>query len=175
MLKTCVVYKSKYGATERYAKWLSGILKCEMIAHRDLSINRLNDYDIIVYGGGVYAGMISGISYLKKNILKLQDKKIICFAVGAMPLDEKMVKELEKNNLKEKLSNIPLYYCRGELDESKLGFIHKKLIGFIKKMGGDNPIGKAIVSEDGVNDWIDIKYLEPVIRQERKLRETENR
>ncbi|WP_373713984.1 hypothetical protein [Streptococcus sp.] len=36
-------------------------------------------YDTIVLGGGLYASGIAGLSFLKKNIKQLSNKKLFCF------------------------------------------------------------------------------------------------
>lgn len=39
--------------------------------------------------------------FLKKHFNQLRDKKIIVFAVGASPYDDKVMAELKERNLKE--------------------------------------------------------------------------
>ena len=74
-----ILYQSKYGATKRYAEWLSEEtgFKCKETKKAD--INEIIEYDSIILGGGIYASGIAGLSFLKKNINKLADKKIIVF------------------------------------------------------------------------------------------------
>ena len=59
-----VIYKSKYGATERYAKWIAEDLGCEAIPAKEAKLKRIRDYDMLIFGGGLYAGTIGGISKL---------------------------------------------------------------------------------------------------------------
>ena len=54
-------------------------------------VANLLNYDVIILGGGVYASGIAGLQFLKKNIGQLTDKKIVVFAVGASPYDEKAI------------------------------------------------------------------------------------
>lgn len=56
-MKTVVIYKSRYGHTEKYAKWLSEKLNADLLFEasqiKGLDFSR---YDNIIYGGGLYAG-----------------------------------------------------------------------------------------------------------------------
>ena len=83
MSKILIMYQSKYGATKKYAEWLSEDLSCDLIETKKADINKIKEYDTIILGGGIYASGIAGISFLKKNYEKLADKKIVVFAVGA--------------------------------------------------------------------------------------------
>ena len=72
-MKTIVVYKTKYGSTKAYAEWISEELGADVIDVKDADINKLSEYDAIVYGGGLYAEVINGVSIITKNLDKLKD------------------------------------------------------------------------------------------------------
>ena len=63
-----ILYQSKYGATKRYADWLSEETGFQCIETRKADINEIVTYDAIILGGGLYASGIAGLSFLKKNI-----------------------------------------------------------------------------------------------------------
>ena len=63
-MKSIVVYESKYGSTERYAKWIGEELGCRGSNISEVSLEELLTYDNIVFGGWLHAGTIKG---LKKN------------------------------------------------------------------------------------------------------------
>ena len=108
-----ILYQSKYGATKRYAEWLSEEtgFKCKETKKAD--INEIIEYDSIILGGGIYDSGIAGLSFLKKNINKLADKKIIVFCCGASPYEENAFQQIKEHNMKDNLSDIPVFYCRG--------------------------------------------------------------
>ena len=85
MERTVVIYKSKYGATQKYAQWIGEELCCPVFGIDDFSKARLADYDNIIYGGGVQAGGIKEFDRFKKWIKPLvgqPEKKIVVFAVA---------------------------------------------------------------------------------------------
>ena len=86
-----ILYKSKYGATKQYAEWIAEEtgFSCFQIDKAD--INEVARKDVIILGGGVYASGIACIPFLKKNIGKLKEKKIIVYACGASPFEESAV------------------------------------------------------------------------------------
>ena len=71
-----ILYKSKYGATKKYAEWIAERTGFSCIRTEEADIKRLSEFDTIILGGGIYASGIAGLSFLKKNIGKLNGKKI---------------------------------------------------------------------------------------------------
>ena len=72
-MKTIVVYKSKYGTAEQYAKWIAEELDCDIKELGEIRARDLEPYEGIIFGGGVHAGGIEGIdNFIKmvKPILK---------------------------------------------------------------------------------------------------------
>jgi len=53
-----VIYKSRYGSTKAYAKWIAEELGCEAVEAKTVKAEDLERYDTIVYGGGLYAEMV---------------------------------------------------------------------------------------------------------------------
>jgi menaquinone-dependent protoporphyrinogen IX oxidase len=170
MNKIIVLYQSKYGATKKYADWLKEELACDLLETKKASIEIVDKYDVIILGGGLYASGIAGLSFLKKYYNKLKDRKIIVFAVGASPYDEKAFNAVKEHNLKGELANIPLVYLRGAWNEEKMTFIDRTLCNMLKKSVAKKdqsklePWEKALLEAAGKScDWTDKKYLEPII------------
>ena len=92
-----ILYQSKYGATKRYAEWLSEETGFKCIETKKADINEIIAYDPIILGGGIYASGIAGLSFLKKNINKLTDKKIIVFCCGASPYEENAFLQIKEH------------------------------------------------------------------------------
>ena len=68
MERTIVIYKSKYGATDKYAAWIGEELNCPVVELGDFDKKTIDNYDNIIYGGGVHAGGIRGWDDFKKII-----------------------------------------------------------------------------------------------------------
>lgn len=73
--KTAVIYKSKYGSTKKYAQWIAEELGADLMETDKTKLSALQNYDVIVYGGGLYAGGVSGISLVTKNFSSIMDKE----------------------------------------------------------------------------------------------------
>jgi len=69
-MDTVVIYKSNYGFTEAYAKWLAEDLGAELLQADRVKPAYLQKYQTIIYGGGLYASGINGIELLTKNFEK---------------------------------------------------------------------------------------------------------
>ena len=98
-----IIYGSKYGTTEQYAKELSNRLNIEAIEYEN--VNNINDYDTIIYLGGLYAGGVLGMSKTLKKLNDISNKRIFIITVGlADPNDELNINQI-KNGMKKQLSN----------------------------------------------------------------------
>ena len=159
-----ILYQSKYGATKRYADWLSEETGFQCIETRKADINEIVTYDAIILGGGLYASGIAGLSFLKKNISKLTGKKIIVFCCGASPYEENAFQQIKEHNLKDNLADISLFYCRGAWDMKAMSFKDRTLCNLLrkavaKKDPSDYEIWEKALMAAGDNkcDWTDKK------------------
>lgn len=171
MSKGVILYQSKYGATKKYADWLKEETGYDCIETKSAKVAVVQKYDVIVLGGGVYASGIAGLSFLKKNIGSLSDKKIAVFAVGASPYDEKAITQIKEMHFKNALSNVPLFYCRGAWDEERMTFVDRTLCKMLQKAVAKQkaeecePWQKALLCAVGQKcDWTDKKYIEPLLK-----------
>ena len=165
-----ILYQSKYGATKKYAEWLSEETGFKCVETKKAKIEEVKTYDTIVLGGGIYAGGIAGIAFLRKHIKDLQGKKIVVFTDGASPYEEKFFNQLVAQNLKDELAGIPCFYCRGayDLEGMRLGdkMLCKMLINSVsKKKPEELEVWEQALLEgrDKKCDWTDRSNLAPII------------
>lgn len=170
MSKGIILYQSKYGATKKYAEWLTQETGYAYIETKAAKVANLQNYDVIILGGGVYASGIAGLQFLKKNIKQLANKKIAVFAVGASPYDEKAIAQIRELHFKNELNNIPMFYCRGAWNEEKMRFADRTLCKLLQKTVAKQnpeeyePWQKALMCAVGQKcDWTEKSYLEPLL------------
>ena len=137
MSKTIVVYKTKYGSTKSYAQWIGEDLGCNFVDAKDIKIDELLQYDTIIYGGGLYAEIINGVSLITKNIEKLKDKKIIVYTTGITPLDVRAYYDgevLEKNFKNGVPENVKIFNFLGKMKMEELTLVHRAALKSLKKI-----------------------------------------
>ena len=116
-----IIYKSKTGHTERYARMLSKELHIPCYSYKDAKVSK---NDEIIFLSYIYASKIMGLS----KILKKYNVKVI-IAVGALAYSKDYLNTLKNtNNIK-----LPLFYLRGGIDYSKLNFFFRKFLPVIGK------------------------------------------
>ena len=133
-MKSLVIYKSKTGFTEKYANWISNELNCDIKKYEDVSKNLVNEYDLIIYGAGVYAGKIGGLDKIKK--LGIRNNKLIVFASGATPIEagDTIDRVWKSNFSEEEIKEIPHYYMPGGISYERMAFFSKLVIKALSKM-----------------------------------------
>ena len=134
MIDTVVVYKTKYGSTKKYAQWIASALKSDLFEASEVTEENLLKYNTIIFGGGLYASGILGISLINKAFEQLKDKNLIVFTVGlADPNNTDQFKPIiEKNFTKEMRQAIKVFHFRGAIDYKKLSFLHKSMMALLK-------------------------------------------
>jgi len=132
-MKYLVVYKSKTGFTEKYAKWIAKELSADIHSYKEVNEENFKDYDVIIYGGSLHAVGIEGIKLIKDNWNQLEGKILVVFAVGATPYREDTVEEIKNNNFSgEQLGKIQFFYLRGGFNYNKLPLIDKFLMKLLQ-------------------------------------------
>lgn len=131
-MKTVVIYKSKTGYTKKYAEWISEELGCDI--KENAQISDILDYDMIICGGGVYAGSVNGAKVITKNLGKLSGKKLILFAVGSnIEAEGNSAAFWSKTLTAEQQEYIGHFFLRGGFDFSKVKGADRLIMSMMKK------------------------------------------
>ena len=130
-MKSIVVYESKYGSTEKYAKWIGEELNCRVSKISDVSTEDLLKYDNIIFGGWLHAGKIKGFKNIYNEREKLRNKNLVVFYVGLSVSDTKELEEVKKNNFKD-MVDIKDFYLRGAFNYKKLTTTDKIMMNVFK-------------------------------------------
>jgi len=132
-MKAVVIYRSKTGYVKKYAEWIAKRLQADIYEESKVTIDKVMNYDTVIYGGGLYAGGINGVKFITRNLEKLSGKKLVVFASGATPPRESdIIVVRDKNFTQEQLKHIKFYYLRGGFDYSRLKPVDKLLMNFLK-------------------------------------------
>ena len=166
--KIAVIYKSKYGATKRYAGWIALKLDADLYEVSDIRRKDLKAYDTIIYGGPLYIGKIKGIKFIINNYEYIKDKKLSVFMVGMREFDEDYINSILENNIpKEVINNIKTFYFRGKMNYQELSFKDKILmtglrVSISNKKQSDISSDEKMILEvtDNPIDYIDKKSID---------------
>ena len=180
-MRILVTYASKYGTTKRYAQWIAEDLACDLRDSREVNAELLKSYDILIHGGGLYAGGLSGIQTIVKNYDAISNKRIILFSCGlADPEDPENVAHieagLEKVLTPEMREKIRQFHLRGGIDYSRLGLTHKAMMAMLRRVMLKKGYGN-LRSEDqmmldtygGTVDFTNRESLVPLLSYVRSL------
>jgi len=167
MKSIAVIYKSKYGATKRYAEWIAEALEASLFEASSVNPSQLTEYDIVIYGGSLYASGINGVKLVTKNPCK----SLVVFTVGlADPKITDYSEILSRTFTTEQLSEIKVFHWRGGMDYSKLGLVDKGLMSMVKKQAEKKPPAERTSDDQGVIetygkkvDFTDRSVITPLI------------
>ncbi|MGE4282777.1 MAG: flavodoxin domain-containing protein [Clostridia bacterium] len=172
MVKAAVIYKSRYGSTKKYAEWIASEINGTLLEYSQVKAKKLSEYDTIIFGGGLYASGINGISLITKNFEALKNKNLIVFTVGLSSTQDKeiFIPIIQKNFTQEMREKIQIFHMRGGMDYKKLSFVHKPMMAMLKatvakkkpeELSEDDKLMLATYGER--IDFTDIKAIEPLV------------
>ncbi len=176
MKKAIVIYKSKYGTARDYARWIAEALGCECKEVKAVNPAELQRYDVVIYGGGLYAGGINGVKFIKKQAAKL--KRVLVYMVGAAPagIEGNMENYVAKNFGNPAPPNMDFYYFSGRLDYKNMSVKHKFMMKMLVKMLSKKPeaerteMNKQIIaSVEGKIDRADKSLIDPLVERAKQI------
>lgn len=174
-MSNILIYGSHYGTTKQYAKELSRRTNIEAISFKN--VKEINDYDNIIYLGGLYAGGVLGMSKTIKKLNNTVNKKIIIVTVGLSdPMDE-VNKNNIRNNIKKQVSKeifekAKIFHLRGGIDYSKLNFKHKTMMKLLYNAVKNLPKEKQTAEDRAMIEtynqkvnFVDFSSLDKIINE----------
>lgn len=121
-MKGVIVFKSRYGATELYAKWLGHILGLPVYEADDITPARLNGFDYVICGTSLYVGKMLIAKWLRSYQDRLSGKKVFMFIVCATPAtDMTAFNKIIASNVSRKMrDSISFFFLRGRVIKKAL-------------------------------------------------------
>lgn len=139
-MKTIVLYTSRYGSTQKYAQWMAQALGCE--AKKAGSVTDLSGYDLVLYGGGLYAGGVAGFKkFLKKLDPAKPGPRILLFMVGmTSPENTEFYNGVAERSIPEAWKGrIYPFALRGDIYFSRMSFLHKSVMRMLRAAAAKKP------------------------------------
>jgi len=164
-MRTIIIYHSKTGFSKRYAEWLAESLDCGVIPYKGRKGVNLGEWESIILAGGLYAGSMSGLGWLKKQ--PLAGKRLAAVAVGCSPMGWPGQKESM-----EKLfggTGIQGFYCQGGLDYERMGAVDRAMMAALRAaLKGKPEMAEMLAGISKSFDGSRREYLDPVIEWARE-------
>ena len=166
-MNTIVIYATKKGSSELYAKTFAQNNKYQIFKQEQVSSEELAKADEVYYFGSVYAGKVI-LEELKKKLSGNSHLTIISVGLTAVEDQEKLT-EIREGVSKE-FPQASFYHLRGRLIKQQLNMPEKIILKMISKSSKKKPlqekleIEKAIEQavDEGSVDCIDLSELEKI-------------
>lgn len=169
-MKKIVVFHSKTGFTERYAKWIAAELGCQTVTDKEF-LKKDSDADLIIFGSWVMAGNVCGLDKIKKAT---GNRKLVVFATGAIPQElTPVVNKIRAAALADR-PDMPFYYMTGGIAYDKMGFATRKMLQMmcksLRKKSDRNEEEQAMM-EALRESWegTDRKNIEPLLEAVKRM------
>lgn len=173
-MNAIVIYSSKRGSTEKYAKWIAEDLGCETVPFAQIKSVNLYMYDVVIYGGWIRgSGIVDFDVFKKKWLTDDLMGKLIVYGVGvanATPENYMQVYDINYKGIAiEGAKNPTLYILSGAYDPVRITGMDKMLMGVMKKVlisgakgAGGSASSEAAELADRLENGIDLVKRENV-------------
>lgn len=164
MKNVLVLYKSKTGFSEQYARWIAEELECDLEDLRSFEKSNLENYSLIVYGGGLYAGVINGIGKVKRWMREHPHKTWVVFATGATPDKQRYEELIFKTNFRKgEVRPSHFYYLLSGLNYERMGLLNRLLMSLFARIAAKKQ-GTILPQRQTSVDLSSRSYLEDLLR-----------
>ncbi|MDD3474095.1 MAG: flavodoxin domain-containing protein [Syntrophaceae bacterium] len=164
MKKVLVLYKSKTGFSRCYAQWIAEDLQCDLASLERFDKGLLNDYGLIIYGGGLFAGHIRGIARIKRWMKDAPEKTWVVFATGTTPAKESYQELIFKTNFRAgEARPAHFYYFLAGVNYEKMGVFDRLLMRFFSLMDSRKRKTNHPAKQSSI-DLTNRVYLEDLLR-----------
>lgn len=139
-MKTLILYKSKYGSTKQYAFWLNQEINSDIFELDKCP--PLENYNLIILGGGIYMGKINGSDFISKNWNVLKNKRVILFSASSTEPGDHQIKKFYENSVPQEIrTKIGYFPLSGACHYKNLTFFDK-ILTFLGSLLQKNQIKK---------------------------------
>jgi menaquinone-dependent protoporphyrinogen IX oxidase len=167
-MKGIILYKTQYGSTEQYAKWLSEDTGLKAIPLHEADVEQLKNCEFIVIGSHIKVGHIKASDWIKSHWEWLKNKKLLLYSVSGSYANKKQQREVLEMSLPEDILNDFEYYSLpGKLDKSQLNFWDRIIVFLGSKAVPDEEAkermahGFDYVDHDRLQDLVQVvKHLQ---------------
>ncbi|MBB6479746.1 flavodoxin domain-containing protein [Spirochaeta isovalerica] len=159
-MKGIIIYKSNYGSTEQYARWIGETTGFKAINVKDVKKSDITDSDAVVFGCPNIAGKPLLAKWIEKRKDLLSGKKLALFTTsGADAKDPVLQKGFEAGFSPELRKELKYFPQNGRMIFSELSGMHKFLMRLGQKMVKDPAEKEEMVRDKDNMDRSGLKDL----------------
>lgn len=170
-MNAVVIYGSCYGSTQAYAEYIAQELSCPAVSAKEVTRADVEGRELIVFGGGAYAGSIAGAKRAAKLEKYFGQAKLLCFTCGlADPAKAKTQDEARAllNKAFPRHAGMPVFCLRGNMDYARLSAGHRAmmamLIAFLKRKKERSEEDEQLLATYGQKiEFLDLSTAQPLI------------
>lgn len=134
-MKGLIIYKSKYGSTKQFSEWLKEDTGFDLREISNVPSN-LKDYEIIIIGCSIHAGLISLQKWIMQNWESIKGKQVILMLTSGTSDIRFIQKTMEKSLSQEIRKRITLFPVGGRYLLNRMSIFDRlsvKIVAFFTK------------------------------------------
>ncbi|WP_068401664.1 flavodoxin domain-containing protein [Kribbia dieselivorans] len=167
-----IVYGSRYGSTEQYARWVAEDTGARLVELSTLQRSDLESASAIAFLSPILAATLMYRKALKRHADVLATTPFALVTVGLSPCDDPDRDNAISRALPPTLADVdpPVFHLRGAIDYGRLGFVHRMMMRLVdtqaRRAVRRNPTDEALTRAHvaGVDqDFVDRATTAPLV------------
>lgn len=171
-MTSLIVYASRYGSTEEYAKAFAAKHSLKAIPFKQL--HSLEAYDTIFHFGALFASGTYGLKKTLKRLDSSRSQRLIIVTVGlsdprVQKNRDQIRKNIEAQVPEDILSQTTIYHLRGRINYQELSLIHRLMMNMVYSKAKRTPpeeqtdeTREMIASYNQTVDFVDLDSLNQI-------------
>ncbi|MCO6477176.1 MAG: hypothetical protein J5I94_11175 [Phaeodactylibacter sp.] len=128
-MKGIILYRSQYGSTEQYARWLAKDMKLPLMKLEQAREQDIQSYGLIIIGSNIKVGHIQAAEWIKEHWGWLKEKRLLLFTCSGSYADAEEQKKMLENSLPAEIKDAFQYFpLPGRLNKDELSFWDRVIV-----------------------------------------------
>lgn len=155
-MSTLVVHASKYGSTERYARWIGEALEAPVVGSHAITPSGLAEHDVVVFCSAIYGPSLRDCVELRRAMELGSDTRWVLVTVGLSDPEVSTRRDdlVAAKFTEDQLARLTVFHLRGAMNRDRLTFVDRSMMATIRA-------ALAAKSEPSAEDLSMLQVLEP--------------
>lgn len=128
-MKGIILYRSQYGSTEQYARWLAEDMKLPFMELEQAREQDIRPYGFLIIGSNIKVGHIQAAEWIKEHWDWLKEKRLLLFSCSGSYSDAEEQKKVLESSLPPEISGSFRYFpLPGRLNKDELTFWDRVIV-----------------------------------------------
>ena len=159
-MKGAIIFSTRYGSTEQYAKWIGEATGLPIFNIKDTDFN-LSEFDYLIIGSPIIYHKVHNWKWVRANLAEIEQKPLLFFTVSGAPAGAKLDGWITRSLPQSLISKMHHVVLQGRQNPKELSW-YDRLMLIIGSMKNPDPVASKEELEGF--DFMDQSSIAPIVK-----------